>query len=166
MTHLHIEYHGYFTRILSCRTSRHFRRAPNLSGHHHHGTSNLDYTSFFDFLMNERQAYEKIPGDRFNIDALKGVNIGEVADSHGAFLKDLDLCDHIEFGISSKDARMITIRTRKLIELSFLALLDSRIDYRGENTSAYMASVAHDAWMISGEVCDTCLMSSWLTPSI
>jgi hypothetical protein len=34
-----------------------------------HGTSNLDYSSFFDFLMNEHEAYEKIPGDRFNIDA-------------------------------------------------------------------------------------------------
>lgn len=116
-----------------------------------HGTSNLDYSSFFDFLMNEQEAYEKIPSDRFNIDALKGNNIGEVAATHGAFLKDLDLFDHIEFGISSKDARMMTIGTRKLIELSFLALLDSGIDYRGKNIGAYMASVAHDAWMIAGE---------------
>ncbi|KAG1725077.1 acyl transferase domain-containing protein [Suillus paluster] len=116
-----------------------------------HGTNNLDYPSLFDFLMNEHQAYENIPTDRFNIDALKGVNIGEVAATQGAFLKDLDLFDHIEFGISSKDARMMTIGTRKLIELSFLALLDSGIDYRGKNVGAYMASVAHDAWMISGE---------------
>ncbi|KAG2030868.1 hypothetical protein BDR03DRAFT_973938 [Suillus americanus] len=116
-----------------------------------HRTGNLDYQSFFDFLMNEYESYEKIPGDRFNIDALKGINIGEVAATHGAFLKDLDLFDHIEFGISSKDARMMTIGTRKLIELSFLALLDSGIDYRGKNIGAYMASVAHDAWMISGE---------------
>ncbi|KAG1732311.1 hypothetical protein EDB19DRAFT_1912149 [Suillus lakei] len=116
-----------------------------------HGASNLDYQSFFDFLMNEHQAYEKIPDDRFNIDALKGVNIGEVAATQGAFLKDLDLFDPIEFGISSKDTRMMTIGTRKLIELSFLALLDSGIDYRGKNIGTYMASVAHDAWMISGE---------------
>ncbi|KAG1903015.1 thiolase-like protein, partial [Suillus fuscotomentosus] len=115
------------------------------------GTSNLDYPSFFDFLMNECEAYEKIPGDRFNIDAC-GVNIDEVAATHGTFLKDLDLFDHIEFGISSKDARTMTIGTRKLIELSFLALLDSGIDYRGKNIGAYMASVAHDVWMISGEV--------------
>ncbi|KAG1766333.1 hypothetical protein EV702DRAFT_1150480 [Suillus placidus] len=116
-----------------------------------HGIGNLDYSSFFDFLMNEHQAYEKIPGDRFNIDVLNGVNIGEVSTTHGAFLKDLDLFDHIEFGISSKDARIMTIGTRKLIELSFLALLDSGIDYRGKNIGTYMASVAHDAWMISGE---------------
>ncbi|KAG2097390.1 hypothetical protein BD769DRAFT_246669 [Suillus cothurnatus] len=116
-----------------------------------HATGNLDYQSFFGFLMNEHESYEKIPGDRFNIDALKGINIGEVAATHGAFLKDLDLFDHIEFGVSSKDARMMTIGTRKLIELSFLALLDSGIDYRGKNIGAYMASVAHDAWMISGE---------------
>ncbi|KAG2142363.1 hypothetical protein DEU56DRAFT_979550 [Suillus clintonianus] len=116
-----------------------------------HGTSNLDYASFFDFLVNEHQAYEKIPSDRFNIDALKGVNIGEVSAAQGAFLKDLDLFDHIEFGISSKDAKNMTIGTRKLIELAFLALLDSGIDYRGKNIGAYMASVAHDAWMIAGE---------------
>jgi acyl transferase domain-containing protein len=91
------------------------------------------------------------------VPSLKGNNIGEVAATHGAFLKDLDLFDHIEFGISSKDARMMTIGTRKLIELSFLALLDSGIDYRGKNIGAYMASVAHDAWMIAGEVGDTCL---------
>ncbi|KAG2139356.1 hypothetical protein DEU56DRAFT_980346 [Suillus clintonianus] len=116
-----------------------------------HGTSNLDYQSFFDFLMNEHQAYENIPADRFNIDALKGVNIGEVATTQGAFLKNLDLFDPVEFGISSKDTRMMTIGTRKLIELSFLALLDSGIDYRGRNIGTYMSSVAHDVWMISGE---------------
>ncbi|OJA18266.1 hypothetical protein AZE42_05820 [Rhizopogon vesiculosus] len=116
-----------------------------------HGTENLDYQSFFDFLINEHQAYEKIPSDRFNIDSVEGVNVGEVAVTHGAFLKDLDLFDHIEFGISSKDARMMVIGTRKLIELSFLALVDSGMDYRGKNIGAYMASVAHDAWMISGE---------------
>ena len=75
--------------------------------------------------------------------------------THGAFLKDSDLFDHIEFGISSKDARMMAVGTRKLIELSFLALLDSGMDYRGKNIGAYMASVAHDLWMISGEVGDT-----------
>lgn len=86
----------------------------------------------------------------------EGVNIGEVGATHGAFLKHSDLFDHIEFGISSKDARMMAVGTRKLIELSFLALLDSGMDYRGKNIGAYMASVAHDAWMISGEVDDTC----------
>jgi len=78
-----------------------------------------------------------------------------VVATHGAFLKDSDLFDHIEFGISSKDARMMAVGTRKLIELSFLALLDSGMDYRGKNIGAYMASVAHDPWMISGEVSDT-----------
>ena len=29
--------------------------------------SNLDYTSFYDFLLQGREAYEKIPMERFNI---------------------------------------------------------------------------------------------------
>lgn len=59
----------------------------------------------------------------------------------------------------------MTIGTRKLIELSFLALLDSGIDYRGKNIGTYMASVAHDAWMISGEVGDTRIVFRSLTPN-
>lgn len=46
----------------------------------------------------------------------------------------------------------MNISTRKLIEQTFLALLDSSIDYRGKNIGCYMAGVAHDLWMISGEV--------------
>ncbi|KAG1791916.1 uncharacterized protein HD556DRAFT_1240043 [Suillus plorans] len=34
-----------------------------------YGISNLEYQSFLDFLMDERQAYKKIPDDRFSIDA-------------------------------------------------------------------------------------------------
>lgn len=67
-------------------------------------------------------------------------------------MKGLDEFDYLEFGVSSKDARLINISTRKLIEQTFLALLDSSIDYRGRNIGCYMAGVAHDLWMLSGEV--------------
>jgi hypothetical protein len=67
-------------------------------------------------------------------------------------LKGLDEFDYLEFGVSSKDARLMNISTRKLIEQTFLALLDSSIDYRGKNIGCYMAGVAHDLWMLSGEV--------------
>ncbi|KAG1858640.1 hypothetical protein C8R48DRAFT_264054 [Suillus tomentosus] len=48
-----------------------------------YGISNLEYQSFLDFLMDECQAYKKISDDRFSIDALEGVSIGEVATIQG-----------------------------------------------------------------------------------
>ncbi|KAG2049514.1 hypothetical protein BDR06DRAFT_700722 [Suillus hirtellus] len=65
-----------------------------------YGISNLDYQSFLDFWMDECQAYKKIPEDRFSIDALEGVNIGEVATTQGTFLKDLDLFDPVELAMT------------------------------------------------------------------
>lgn len=38
----------------------------------------------------------------------------------------------------------MTVGTRKLIELAFLALMDSGIDYRGRNVGCYASSVAFD----------------------
>ncbi|KAI0068519.1 ketoacyl-synt-domain-containing protein [Artomyces pyxidatus] len=111
---------------------------------------NLDYSSFFQFLLESGEAYEKIPGERFNISTLKGNGIGQVLTDTGAFLKDLKLFDHLEFGITSRDARFMPLSTRKLIELSFLGLLDSGIDYRGKNVGCYMAGIAHDMFALSG----------------
>lgn len=56
----------------------------------------------------------------------------------GTFLKQTDQIDHVELGITNKDAKSMSISTRKLIELSFLALLDSGIDYRGRNVGCFM----------------------------
>lgn len=70
----------------------------------------------------------------------------------GAFLKDLDQFDFLEFGITAKDARSMNLSTRKLIETAFLALQDSGIDYRGKNVGSYMSGVSHDIFSISGHV--------------
>ena len=70
----------------------------------------------------------------------------------GAFLKNLDQFDPVEFGITSKDAKLMNLGTRKLIETTFLALLDSGIDYRGRNVGCYMSAVAHDMFSVSGHV--------------
>lgn len=83
---------------------------------------------------------------------LKGTALGQIITDSGAFLKDIDLFDPVEFGISNKDARMMPLGTRKLIETTFLALLDSGIDYRGRNVGCYMSAVAHDMFSISGHV--------------
>jgi acyl transferase domain-containing protein len=49
--------------------------------------------------------------------SLRGNALGQVLPSHGSFLKNLDLFDHTEFGVSSKDARAMPVGTRKLLEL-------------------------------------------------
>lgn len=83
---------------------------------------------------------------------IKGHAVGQVLTDTGAFLKELDLFDHMEFGITSKDARLMPLSTRKLIETTFLSLCDSGIDYRGKNVGCYMSGVAHDIFSISGHV--------------
>ncbi len=71
----------------------------------------------------------------------------------GSFIKDLSMFDFLEFGVSSKDARTMTVSTRKLVEVAFLALLDSGIDYRSKNVGCYMAAVDFDMINIADQVC-------------
>lgn len=71
----------------------------------------------------------------------------------GSFLKDLSLFDAVEFGITTKDARAMAVSTRKLIELAFLSLLDSGIEYRARNVGCFMSGVAFDLMNIADPVC-------------
>ncbi|EPQ52402.1 polyketide synthase, partial [Gloeophyllum trabeum ATCC 11539] len=112
-----------------------------------HSDTNFDFDSFFRFLLNKGEAYETIPVERFNVERH---GLGRVKTKMGSFLKDIDLLDAIEFGMTSKDARLMPLGGRKLIETAFLSLLDSGIDYRGKNVGCFMAAVAHDIWSISG----------------
>ncbi|KZT66436.1 hypothetical protein DAEQUDRAFT_739999 [Daedalea quercina L-15889] len=112
--------------------------------------TNLDYVSFYDFLLQGGEAYETVPLERFNVHVLKGTSTGQVVTDTGAFLKDVSLFDPVEFGITSKDAKSMSLGTRKLIETTFLALVDSGIHYRGANIGCYMSAVAHDVFAISG----------------
>ena len=54
--------------------------------------------------------------------------------------------------MTAKDAQLMPLSTRKLLELSFLSLQDSGIDYRGKNVGCYMSGVAHDFYNVSGHV--------------
>ncbi|KAJ6512896.1 hypothetical protein C8R45DRAFT_1206846 [Mycena sanguinolenta] len=105
---------------------------------------NLNHETFFRFLLEGGQAYQKIPMERFNAEAWKGHGLGKVITDRGAFLKNISLFDHVEFGISAKDARSMSVSTRKLIELSFLALLDSGIHYRGQRVGCYTSGIPFD----------------------
>ncbi|KAM5543754.1 hypothetical protein V8D89_002371 [Ganoderma adspersum] len=112
--------------------------------------ANLDYHSFFEFLLQKGEAYEPIPKERFNIDYIRGNATGKIVADSGAFLKDIDQFDFLEFGITAKDARYMPLSTRKLVEVAFLGLQDSGIDYRGKNVGCYMSGVGHDFYSVSG----------------
>ncbi|KAJ3767378.1 polyketide synthase [Lentinula raphanica] len=109
-----------------------------------HSEKNLSHQDFFDFLLEKRDAYERIPSDRFNIGSWMGDGQGQIATEMGAFLKHLSQFDHLEFGITAKDAKAMAVATRKLVELSFLALLDSGIDYRGRNVGCFVSGITAD----------------------
>lgn len=105
---------------------------------------NLDHVAFFEFLMKEGQSYERIPLERFNVMELQGSQPGRIVANRASFLKNIDDFDYLEFGITSKDARAMSVSTRKLIELSFIALFDSGIDYRGRNVGCFASGIVHD----------------------
>lgn len=146
---------------------------------------NFDYPRFNKFLLDSGESYVRIPKERFNIDSCvspcklssslhepdpsyrrwHGYGLGKVATTHGSFLKDVDQFDHVEFGISARDARAMSLSTRKLIELSFLALLDSGIDYRGRDVGCYASATNHDILSIAEPVrhaCHPLITISWL----
>ncbi|EJF59192.1 ketoacyl-synt-domain-containing protein [Dichomitus squalens LYAD-421 SS1] len=113
-------------------------------------STDLDYSSFFQFLLQGGEAYEPIPKERFNTQFIRGNSVGKVVTDTGAFLKDIDTFDPLEFGITARDARLMPVSTRKLLETSFLSLQDSGIDYRGKNVGCFMSGVAHDQFSVSG----------------
>ncbi|EGO26553.1 putative polyketide synthase [Serpula lacrymans var. lacrymans S7.9] len=111
--------------------------------------TNLDYKKFMEFLLNKGEAYEEIPKERFNVKSWAGETLGRVIATRGAFLKEVGSFDHVEFGISGKDARAMAPSIRKLVELSFLALLDAGIEYRGRDVGCYAAGTAFDILSIT-----------------
>ncbi|KAJ3795783.1 polyketide synthase [Lentinula aff. detonsa] len=109
-----------------------------------HSERNLSHQEFFQFLLAKLDAYERIPSDRFNIKSWKGDGQGQIITEMGAFLKDLSHFDHLEFGITAKDAKAMAVATRKLVELSFQAFVDSGVDYRGRNVGCFMSGITVD----------------------
>lgn len=49
--------------------------------------------------------------------SLQGRALGQILPKNGSFLKNLDKFDHVEFGITARDARAMPVGTRVLIEL-------------------------------------------------
>ncbi|KAJ7619690.1 hypothetical protein FB45DRAFT_931421 [Roridomyces roridus] len=107
-----------------------------------HSDSNLDHDDFFRFLMESKQSYELMPDGRFNSVEFLGPGVGQLLTNKGSFLKDIHLFDHLEFGVSYRDARAMAPATRLLLEQAFLALSDAGIDYRNRNVGCYTAGTS------------------------
>jgi acyl transferase domain-containing protein/aryl carrier-like protein len=110
----------------------------------HHADHNLSHEEFHKFLIDGKDSYHKIPENRMNADAWAGRGMGRSITTTASMLKHIDQFDATEFGISSKDARAFSVSTRKLVELAFLALLDSGIDYRGRNIGCFASATNDD----------------------
>jgi hypothetical protein len=69
-----------------------------------------------------------------------------IPSARGSFLKHIDKFDTIEFGIGSKDGKSLVVATRKLVELSFLAMQDAGIEYRGKKVGSFMCGTSTEYW--------------------
>lgn len=84
--------------------------------------------------------------------SLKGDGPGQIKVDTGSFLKNLADFDHAEFGVTARDARAMAVSTRKLLQLAFLALLDSGIDYKGQDIGCYTSAVDFDILALDNSV--------------
>jgi len=98
-----------------------------------HSDQNLDRHTFWQFLLDKKEAYEKLPQER--LEQLSG----DIIPAGGTFLKGTTKFDNVEFGASTKDVASMTASTRRMIELGFLAILDSGIDSRGKKIGTFIA---------------------------
>ncbi|GJJ15309.1 Type I Iterative PKS [Clathrus columnatus] len=125
------------------------------------GALNLDFDSFWPFLLRGGEAYSPIPQDRFNHENFSYL----ITPRTGTFLSQPTLHDPLEFGISGSDAALLPVSVRKLLEHSFLALRDSGINYRGANVGVYTAGAIQEVNMFSGGDPHTIMGSSYMLPS-
>ncbi|KAJ7690500.1 acyl transferase domain-containing protein [Mycena rosella] len=102
----------------------------------------LDYRSYWDFLMGKRQAYEDIRPELFDSSQFSDQQTKLNLPSKGAFLKNPGSLDTIGLGISVKDARVMPFTGRRLMEKSVEALLDSGIDYRNQRVGCFMSGTS------------------------
>ncbi|EJD00213.1 polyketide synthase [Fomitiporia mediterranea MF3/22] len=109
-----------------------------------HSPINLDFDAFQEILLDGKDVYEIFPRERLSIDSWRGRGLGRIITNTGAFVKNLTLFDYLEFGVSARDAKAMAVGGRKLLEQSFLALLDSGIDYRSRNVGCYVSAVDFD----------------------
>ena len=73
--------------------------------------------------------------------------------ARGTFLKRINRFDNTELGIGNKDGRSLVMATRKLVELSFLAMQDAGIEYRGKKIGSFMCGTSTEHWTPVSALC-------------
>ncbi|PWN39310.1 hypothetical protein IE81DRAFT_369188 [Ceraceosorus guamensis] len=109
-----------------------------------HSDRNLDANAYWSFLREGKTAYEDIPNARFNASEWHGKGPGKVITSTACIMKHAEMFDAVQFHVSPADARAMTVSTRKLIELSHVALQDAGIEHRARPVGVYAAGVTYD----------------------
>ncbi|KAF7371227.1 Polyketide synthase [Mycena sanguinolenta] len=112
--------------------------------------NDLGYPAFWDFLAAKGQAYQRLKADQFSCSELKAHQNDLRLPAKGAFLKNYDGMDSTAFGISIKDARIMPFAARRLMELSFEALLDSGVNYRRQKVGCFITGSGN--FEVSGAV--------------
>ncbi|KAJ7832642.1 hypothetical protein B0H14DRAFT_2591918 [Mycena olivaceomarginata] len=103
----------------------------------------LSYQTLWDFLLKKGQGSQPLSPEIFSSSKFGGVRDKLELPTRGAFLKAHDRLDSVAFGISTKDARVMPFTARRLMELSFEALLDSGIDYRRKKVGCFMSGIGN-----------------------
>ncbi|KAJ6555282.1 hypothetical protein B0H10DRAFT_2201676 [Mycena sp. CBHHK59/15] len=102
----------------------------------------LDFRTFWDFLIEKGQAYQPLNPDLFNSSEFGALQDTLNLPAKAAFLKNYDGLDAVAFGIGAKDARVMPFTARRLMELSFDALSDSGVDYRRKKVGCFMSGTS------------------------
>jgi acyl transferase domain-containing protein len=109
-----------------------------------------DAESFWDFLINKRDARIEIPKDRYNVDGFYSPTPkpGMVLMDHGYFL-DLDL-QHMDagfFSMSKAEVERLDPQQRLLLEVVWECLENAgETDWRGKNIGCFIGSFGED-WL-------------------
>ncbi|KAH3942932.1 hypothetical protein HBI24_080280 [Parastagonospora nodorum] len=109
-----------------------------------------DGDSFWDLLVNGRDARMPIPASRYNISGFNGSLDGRdpIKASHGYFLdEDLSSLDASFFSMTKTELEKADPQQRQLLEVSRECLEDAgETKYRGRNVGCYIGNFGHD-WM-------------------
>ncbi|EAL87813.1 polyketide synthase fgnA [Aspergillus fumigatus Af293] len=109
-----------------------------------------DGDSFWDLLVNGRDARMPIPASRYNISGFDGSLDGRdpIKTTHGYFLdEDLSSLDASFFSMTKTELEKCDPQQRQLLEVTRECLEDAgETDYRGRNVGCYIGNFGHD-WM-------------------
>lgn len=113
-----------------------------------------DSKSFWDFLINNKDARKPIPPERFNIDGFHNdsdspsAGMGSLSMKHGYFLDEpIDRFDAAFFSMSQAEVERLDPQQRLLLEVVYEALENAgETDWRGKNIGVYTGSFGQD-WL-------------------